>query len=76
MTWNLNKYTQLQFMSEGETPNLKQAFKRRLEAPQYPQGLALMASVTHTSIVQLLLRPRWTSHGAGASGQDEKTPPL
>lgn len=25
-------------MGEKETPNLKQAFKERLEAPQYPQA--------------------------------------
>lgn len=71
ITCNLSKHTQLQFMDEGETPNLKQAFKGRLEGSQYSQGLALMSSVIHTSIIQPLLGPRWTFHGAGASGQDE-----
>lgn len=55
-------------MGEGETRKLKQAFQGRLEAPQEPQGLAQTASVTHTSIVQPLLGPPWTSHKAGASG--------
>lgn len=42
-------------MGEGETLNLKQAFKGRLEAPQEPQGLARTASVIHTSFFFLNL---------------------